>query len=165
MKLVRARAYASIANLVYGCDVFAVCVSAGFDEVELSLGGRGITLKVEGEEAGTIPTRPHRNTAGVALARLMRDHGLKQAVRLRIDKRIRSGGGLGSSAASAAAAVVAANRLFGLGLRRARLVSYADRKSTRLNSSHAYTSYAVFCLKKKNGLPSRTALPPNASSR
>src|SRR3712207_7073470 len=27
----------------------------------------------------------------------------------------------------------------------------ADRKSTRLNSSHANISYAVFCLKKKNG--------------
>src|SRR3989449_9719051 len=26
---------------------------------------------------------------------------------------------------------------------------YADRKSTRLNSSHGYISYAVFCLKKK----------------
>src|SRR3712207_7978158 len=31
-----------------------------------------------------------------------------------------------------------------------------DRKSTRLNSSHANISYAVFCLKKKNfGSPSR----------
>src|SRR3712207_8420429 len=27
-----------------------------------------------------------------------------------------------------------------------------DRKSTRLNSSHANISYAVFCLKKKNSL-------------
>src|SRR6478736_6291196 len=27
-----------------------------------------------------------------------------------------------------------------------------DRKSTRLNSSHSQISYAVFCLKKKNGL-------------
>src|SRR5690606_39306276 len=27
-----------------------------------------------------------------------------------------------------------------------------DRKSTRLNSSHVKISYAVFCLKKKNGL-------------
>src|SRR3954462_4887584 len=26
-----------------------------------------------------------------------------------------------------------------------------DRKSTRLNSSHTIISYAVFCLKKKNG--------------
>src|SRR5947209_15874083 len=28
--------------------------------------------------------------------------------------------------------------------------SIVDRKSTRLNSSHANISYAVFCLKKKN---------------
>src|SRR3712207_9560235 len=28
--------------------------------------------------------------------------------------------------------------------------SFSDRKSTRLNSSHANISYAVFCLKKKN---------------
>src|SRR6266496_4979168 len=28
----------------------------------------------------------------------------------------------------------------------------SDRKSTRLNSSHVEISYAVFCLKKKNGL-------------
>src|SRR2546429_3723082 len=28
-------------------------------------------------------------------------------------------------------------------------VGFEDRKSTRLNSSHGYISYAVFCLKKK----------------
>src|SRR2546422_2280387 len=28
-------------------------------------------------------------------------------------------------------------------------VRFRDRKSTRLNSSHGYISYAVFCLKKK----------------
>src|SRR2546429_3648483 len=31
----------------------------------------------------------------------------------------------------------------------ARVVARRDRKSTRLNSSHGYISYAVFCLKKK----------------
>src|SRR2546422_3022866 len=31
----------------------------------------------------------------------------------------------------------------------ARHVESGDRKSTRLNSSHGYISYAVFCLKKK----------------
>src|SRR2546429_1085400 len=30
----------------------------------------------------------------------------------------------------------------------------ADRKSTRLNSSHGYISYAVFCLKKKKNTDS-----------
>src|SRR5438034_3472817 len=34
--------------------------------------------------------------------------------------------------------------------RRRRLEQAADRKSTRLNSSHTVISYAVFCLKKKN---------------
>src|SRR2546422_8156555 len=32
-----------------------------------------------------------------------------------------------------------------------------DRKSTRLNSSHGYTSYAVFCLKKKKNTELKTA--------
>src|SRR2546422_1454045 len=31
-----------------------------------------------------------------------------------------------------------------------------DRKSTRLNSSHGYISYAVFCLKKKKAHPTPT---------
>src|SRR2546430_17608350 len=34
-------------------------------------------------------------------------------------------------------------------LHQAPLVGEADRKSTRLNSSHSQISYAVFCLKKK----------------
>src|SRR2546429_3831657 len=32
-----------------------------------------------------------------------------------------------------------------------------DRKSTRLNSSHGYISYAVFCLKKKKNTTSTTS--------
>src|SRR3712207_7318333 len=36
-----------------------------------------------------------------------------------------------------------------------------DRKSTRLNSSHANISYAVFCLKKKKTNISYNILPPN----
>src|SRR3712207_7806224 len=38
--------------------------------------------------------------------------------------------------------------------RRRRRESELDRKSTRLNSSHANISYAVFCLKKKKKAPS-----------
>src|SRR2546422_6098861 len=36
-----------------------------------------------------------------------------------------------------------------------------DRKSTRLNSSHGYISYAVFCLKKKK----RNMLPTSVKCR
>src|SRR2546422_7138014 len=35
-----------------------------------------------------------------------------------------------------------------------------DRKSTRLNSSHGYISYAVFCLKKKKTTTGTTATLP-----
>src|SRR2546422_4104291 len=40
-----------------------------------------------------------------------------------------------------AAALIGAGTCLGLA---------GDRESTRLNSSHRYSSYAVFCLKKKN---------------
>src|SRR5258707_10917259 len=36
-----------------------------------------------------------------------------------------------------------------------------DRKSTRLNSSHANISYAVFCLKKKNSKRNHRYVPNN----
>src|SRR3712207_6922479 len=39
---------------------------------------------------------------------------------------------------------------YGIADGRVLAVVYTDRKSTRLNSSHANISYAVFCLKKKN---------------
>src|SRR2546429_2936496 len=47
-----------------------------------------------------------------------------------------------------------------LGARRLR--AGQDRKSTRLNSSHGYISYAVFCLKKKKNIE-LTPTQPSAS--
>src|SRR3989475_7236058 len=40
--------------------------------------------------------------------------------------------------------------------------SGADRKSTRLNSSHSQISYAVFCLKKKKKILERSNMPVEA---
>src|SRR5438034_2847751 len=40
-----------------------------------------------------------------------------------------------------------------------------DRKSTRLNSSHTVSSYAVFCLKKKKRYASRPVPPPGPTRR
>src|SRR5256885_13210421 len=51
-----------------------------------------------------------------------------------------------ASAAARRSAASASTRASGP----ARQRSSADRKSTRLNSSHLVISYAVFCLKKKN---------------
>src|SRR3712207_8191254 len=57
------------------------------------------------------------------------------------------GGHSGQPAASPAVVGVPSTFLSGYASKRLRA---EDRKSTRLNSSHANISYAVFCLKKKN---------------
>src|SRR5438034_8064252 len=41
-------------------------------------------------------------------------------------------------------------------------ISTRDRKSTRLNSSHTVSSYAVFCLKKKKTIKKKMAVADNA---
>src|SRR5687768_12080073 len=38
-------------------------------------------------------------------------------------------------------------------------IPFLDRKSTRLNSSHGYISYAVFCLKKKKKIQNMNNIP------
>src|SRR5256885_3715100 len=50
------------------------------------------------------------------------------------------------------------------GLDHARM-AVADRKSTRLNSSHLVISYAVFCLKKKKATPAIVPLCTRALPR
>src|SRR3712207_8402927 len=63
-------------------------------------------------------------------ARAARDEGRREAKRM--------GGGPGPRIKGAVTAALLD------------LIKGEDRKSTRLNSSHANISYAVFCLKKKN---------------
>src|SRR5437899_7974018 len=55
----------------------------------------------------------------------------------------------------------AAGRRPGLPVPAAEVLAVGDRKSTRLNSSHLGTSYAVFCLKKK----SRTRQPKRMNTK
>src|SRR2546422_8466836 len=54
--------------------------------------------------------------------------------------------------------------LQGLPARRDGLRQVVDRKSTRLNSSHGYISYAVFCLKKKKRKKKEKYLQKNHKS-
>src|SRR5258707_8623669 len=49
----------------------------------------------------------------------------------------------------------------GRGLASAHRLCGRDRKSTRLNSSHANISYAVFCLKKKKNKKIKETVPGN----
>src|SRR2546429_6866566 len=69
-----------------------------------------------------------------------------------------------SSAAAAASQSHASQELMGSEILVKSLQAEGDRKSTRLNSSHGYISYAVFCLKKKKKDDGHRHLPPDAST-
>src|SRR5256884_1491421 len=69
----------------------------------------------------------------------------------------------------AGGAVVALPALFGrsgdaTGARFVTTAAEQDRKSTRLNSSHGYISYAVFCLKKKKKKKKEMSLKRNSTA-
>src|SRR3712207_8510284 len=70
---------------------------------------------------------------------LRRRHGTSPARRLRWARLLGAHRDLCDADPTAATSISAIAARWGL-----------DRKSTRLNSSHANISYAVFCLKKKN---------------
>src|SRR5712675_3019682 len=46
-----------------------------------------------------------------------------------------------------------------------RRVRRGDRKSTRLNSSHGYISYAVFCFKQKKPTPTHLSIPQKKQTK
>src|SRR2546422_2436156 len=73
-----------------------------------------------------------RSEALAAPAQRERDTGRRTS-------RLAAGAGLAATLLAAAAGLFVLSRPHGT----------PDRKSTRLNSSHGYISYAVFCLKKK----------------
>src|SRR2546422_8428183 len=65
---------------------------------------------------------------------------------------LRAGAGVRRLEPDSGAATNPLTAELGLGIRPGRYAAARDRKSTRLNSSHGYISYAVFCLKKKKDL-------------
>src|SRR5689334_24680489 len=74
--------------------------------------------------------------------------GIGQPARPLLDQRVRAGGqhGWGVARAPRAQQQPVGPDLHGV---HPAILSWGDRKSTRLNSSHSSISYAVFCLKKK----------------
>lgn len=126
--------------------MFGVCVDAGADEVTVSRGGEGLEIEIVGGEGGGLPTEPHRNTAGRAVAALLERQGVRESLRLSILKGTRPGSGLGSSAASAAAAVVATDALLGLGLSREALVAAAaEGERAAAGAAHPDNVAASIC--------------------
>jgi homoserine kinase len=110
--------------MVCGFDVLGFAVNEPYDEMHLELVSKpGITIV--NEDAFGLPTAPEKNVAGAALFALMEELEQPVGFKLRINKQIKPGSGVGSSAASAAGAVAGANYLLRNRFGKADLVRFA----------------------------------------
>lgn len=110
MKSISIKSPATIANLVCGFDILGLALEEPYDYMSLSIKEEPGLEIVHLDNHG-LPTEPEKNVAGAALLALMEEMPIKTGFKLKVEKRIKPGSGLGSSAASAAGAVFAANQL------------------------------------------------------
>lgn len=107
---------ATSANVGPGYDIFAMALKHPYDEIEIILDESGL-VKIEIiNDDQNIPTTLNDNTAGLAVLELLKRQQLKQGMTIRIIKKMKSGGGMGSTGASAAAAVYGLDKLLKLNL-------------------------------------------------
>lgn len=116
MQIANAAAYApaTMANLGVGFDVLGLAFNEPGDIVEAEWSDSpGVTVVAIEGDGGKLSREPHKNTASVAAASVLRACGETRGVALTIQKGLPLASGLGSSAASAVAAAVAVNALMG----------------------------------------------------
>ncbi|HVY22449.1 MAG TPA: homoserine kinase [Steroidobacteraceae bacterium] len=103
---------ASVGNVAVGFDVLGLSVQAIGDRViARRIDEPGVRIAAINGLVRDLPLDAEKNTAGMAVLSIVREHQLKHGIELTIEKGIPLGSGLGGSAASAVAAVVAANAL------------------------------------------------------
>lgn len=116
MKRILIKSPATTGNVGPGYDIFAMALSHPYDEIEVALDESDL-VKIElVNDSQGIPTVLSDNTAGLAILELLKRQGIKQGMIIRIIKKMKSGGGMGTTGASAAAAVYGVNELLSLNL-------------------------------------------------
>lgn len=120
---------ATIANLNCGFDVMGLCLEGIGDEMIIrKVAEKGIRIiKITGAD---LPLEIEKNVAGVAALALLNSKNLKGVeinfgFEIEINKKIKTGSGIGSSAASAAGSVFGINELIGRPFTKHELVDFA----------------------------------------
>ena len=120
------KAPCTTANLGPGFDVFALALDAFHDTLQIQTSPeRGVELEIAGPDSVNVPEDPGLNSAGLVARELLSRHKVDVGVKVRVEKGIPVGKGLGSSAASAAATAVGLNHTLGLGLTENEVVELA----------------------------------------
>jgi homoserine kinase len=113
---VRVRVPASTANLGPGFDALGMALGL-YNEIEVHLGGSGLTLEVSGEGADRLQALGERNLVTRSIRETLERLGLRtDGMRVRMLNRIPLSRGLGSSSAAAMGGVAAAAALAGASL-------------------------------------------------
>lgn len=124
--VIRVEVPSTAANLGPGFDVFGMAVGAFWDAVELEeCQKRSLELELSGRYGKLIPRKHDSNSACLAVKHFLEKFGIERGIRIKLEKNIPVGKGLGSSGASAAGAIVGLDRLLGLGLPADELVALA----------------------------------------
>ncbi|MDX1627691.1 MAG: homoserine kinase [Fulvivirga sp.] len=122
---VKVFAPATVANVGPGFDIFGLALNDIGDTIEIQrTKSPGIQIEeISGCEG--LSKDPEKNVAGIALSALLKELEVADGMRLKINKTVMAGSGLGSSASSSAAAVFGANELLGRPYTKAELVPFA----------------------------------------
>lgn len=123
---VKVFAPATVSNVGCGFDVLGFAVDRPGDEVVLTVKEEpGVTISAITGDEGKLPHEPERNTAGVAVLKMLAGLKLPYGIDIAIHKKMPLGSGLGSSSASAVAAAFALNELLETKLSRDEIFTYA----------------------------------------
>lgn len=121
---VKVSAPGTVANMVCGFDVLGFALTEPADEMWLQLSDTP-GIEIVPDPVYNLPTDPEKNVAGAALLALLDACEPGLGFKVKIEKHIKPGSGVGSSAASAAGAVAGANALLGNRFSKAELVQFA----------------------------------------
>jgi homoserine kinase len=127
MSGIKAFAPASIGNIGVGFDIMGLALEYPGDEVIARKSNqKGVRITKMTGHHGKLPYEPEKNTAGVAVIKLLEYLGNPETgIDLEVHKNLPLGSGMGSSAASAVAAVWATSELLRTGLSKRELLPFA----------------------------------------
>jgi homoserine kinase len=164
---VTAAAPSSTANLGPGFDIFGLAVDAFDDFVTIkrstttnpnhsNISSRDrfrtdeasfpVRIEMTGQYHESIPLEVSKNSAGLAIQKIIKDFDIKDSFSVIVKKNIPPGFGMGSSAASAAAAVVAFDTLLDLHISKPDLVRFAAEGEKASAGSLHYDNVAASIL-------------------
>lgn len=117
---------ATVSNVGPGFDIMGLALNFPVEETILTIKEKtGLKIKKITGDKNKLPYDINKNTATVALQKMINKLDIKIGVELTINKKIISGSGLGSSAASAVASVFALNELLNKPFTKKELLEFA----------------------------------------